>query len=261
MDATTRRPALRAILICVLPTVLAIFLAGCGVGSSDDETQDAPTEVSQSETTAEATQDPTDLTSDAGTPRVTSSSSSSSPESDELDGSPTSEAGSPTPDVVVSAPRIVVPTAEPSAATPAPSVGSGTPSAETDQSRSGESVGDGTGGATGDSDLPGEDVDPGTPIPNDSESATTVSGCEVGFYSPYKGQSPEQVTISEVNFRSGPGTDCDVIGEPLPPDTSVQVLSDAIVRDDQDAVVWVAVSVDGTDGWMAAEFLEPAGDS
>jgi uncharacterized protein YraI len=98
----------------------------------------------------------------------------------------------------------------------------------------------------------------GTPAASPvAAAAETVTSCDVADYPPYSGADPIQVTTSDVNFRAGPGTDCDPIGEPIGAGVSVEVLSDP-VRREGDEFVWVAVALDGSQGWLATDFLEPA---
>lgn len=252
MDAITHRSALQSILAGFIPVVAVLLLAGCGIGDSGDQTAEVATSVVEPEATSVATVDAT---------IESASNATGSPAGVLGDGTPTDSDATPTPEIVVSAPRIAVPTSLPDVATPEPPQAGGTPGDSGGEPAipepEGGIVGDGTGGA-GRSPATVEAVS--SPQTDTSGAEVSVSSCDVGFYSPYRGNSPNQVTTSEVNFRTGPGTDCDLLGEPLETGTAVEILSTEIIRDDQDSFVWVAVSVDGTDGWIATDFIEPVDD-
>lgn len=93
----------------------------------------------------------------------------------------------------------------------------------------------------------------GTPI----AGSVTVDSCDVAELPEYTGQDAAQVTTIDVNVRSGPGTDCPAIGEPIPAGVEVQLLSNPVEREGE-AFIWVAVNLDGEEGWLATDFLEPA---
>lgn len=250
MHGDTGRRRAQGMVARVAMVGVAFALTACGVGGGDEATEVVVTATSQPAVT-EAT---TGVVSEQSSPE-----SDSTPASD--GGTPPVSA-SPTPEMVVSSPRIAVPTAAPTMAIPAPQnadaspVASGTPVPAGDTQV--DVVGDGTGGAVPGNVGEGSEADLGTPQASDGDDATVVSSCDVGFYPPYAGDAAAQVTTSEVNFRSGPGTDCDPIGEPLPAETNVEILSAPVVREGEDGFVWVAVLVDGDEGWLATEFLEPA---
>ncbi len=86
---------------------------------------------------------------------------------------------------------------------------------------------------------------------------TTVEDCDPEEIPPFEGDDPNYVTTVDVNFRVGPGQDCDRIGDaPLGQGREVVVLSEPVTRDDDDQE-WVQVEVDGETGWVAADFIEP----
>ena len=60
----------------------------------------------------------------------------------------------------------------------------------------------------------------------------------------------------DLNFRVGPGSDCDAIGEPLSQGIHITVVSDPVVREG-DPERWVQVNIDGQIGWVALDFIEP----
>lgn len=119
--------------------------------------------------------------------------------------------------------------------------------------------GDGTGG----SGMPGEQ-DSGT---NEPPSATpmaspiavlTVEGCDVPDVPNYVGDTTTFQLISDLNFRSGPGVDCDpVIDTPLGEGQVVEVTGGPVVQAADDSE-WVQVTVSGTSGWISTEYIEPA---
>ncbi|HYI23863.1 MAG TPA: SH3 domain-containing protein, partial [Thermomicrobiales bacterium] len=66
------------------------------------------------------------------------------------------------------------------------------------------------------------------------------------------------VTNSSVNFRSGPGADCDAIGNgPLGAGIPVLVTSAPVDREG-DEYVWVQITVNDIVGWVVIESLDPA---
>ncbi|MDQ3657991.1 MAG: SH3 domain-containing protein [Chloroflexota bacterium] len=143
---------------------------------------------------------------------------------------------------------------------------------------------DGTSGATPDPGI-GIDTEAGTPqgtdtLPEDpavvSDAATpaagatpeaialtdlqpvTVAGCEPETVPPFDGSQTAFITVSDVNFRAGPGADCDTIGDgPIGTNIPVTVLSGPVIRED-DEFVWVQVQILDQTGWVVVEVLEPA---
>lgn len=93
-----------------------------------------------------------------------------------------------------------------------------------------------------------------------SNKPPTVTSCapDPNEIPAFSGDNPNyRVTANGLNFRAGPGTDCDPLGDPLPIDTPVIVVSDPVNREGQ-TDRWVEVEVDGQDGWVAVQFIEPA---
>lgn len=64
------------------------------------------------------------------------------------------------------------------------------------------------------------------------------------------------MVTEDLNFRVGPGSDCDAIGDPLAQGAHLTVISDPVAREG-DPARWVQVNVDGQIGWVAQEFIEP----
>ncbi len=240
------RPARRRSIETMFSAVLVILvLSACGNGNGED---DVATEVVA---TVEEDARVTLATPDApiGTPADVEADIPSPVEEEPgpPEATPDGDAeGSPTPAIVVSVPPVVMPTADIAdvdtvVATPADGAD---PAAEIEGV-----TGDGTSGAplgTGDEDVA---------EPSASDEAV-VESCEVDEYPPFAGADALRVTDIEVNFRVGPGTDCEAIGEPLASGTTVEILSEPVVRDGEPEFSWVAVSVEGTEGWLATDFLE-----
>ncbi len=256
-ERAQRSPRRRVLTLSVMALFLAV-LSACGTGGGDDDNATEPAETIEAPTEETVT----DLTGQPTTVVV------SSPAEQTLgpSGTPASGSASPTPAVVVSAPPIVVPTAaatEPG--TPLAPVTTASPVSAAGEAPTptgpagtgvGTSIGDGTGGAPAsapEAEVPTEGT-PGATTPG----AAVATSCDMPNYPPYTGDTPAQVTTSDVNFRAGPGADCDAIGGPIGAGVSVEVLSDPVTREGDDQFEWVAVTFDGSDGWLATEFLEPA---
>jgi uncharacterized protein YraI len=62
-------------------------------------------------------------------------------------------------------------------------------------------------------------------------------------------------TTDDVNLREGPSTDCDSV-DVLPAGTEVTPLSGPVRGDDR---LWILVDVDGTEGWVAEDFVSAVG--
>lgn len=98
---------------------------------------------------------------------------------------------------------------------------------------------------------------PGTGALADAQPVT-VSGCDPETIPPFVGEQVDFFTASDVNFRTGPGADCDTIGSgPIGTNIPVTVLSGPVVRDD-DEFVWVQVQILDEIGWVVLDVLEPA---
>lgn len=91
-----------------------------------------------------------------------------------------------------------------------------------------------------------------------SSAGPVVTSCSPAEIPPFTGNSPDYVvTEAGLNFRAGPGTDCATLGDPLDANTPVTVLSDPVTRKGE-TTQWVEVQVNGQDGWVAADFIQPA---
>lgn len=114
--------------------------------------------------------------------------------------------------------------------------------------------GDGTTGG-----LPAEDED--MPADDASPEATTetalVDSCEPAQVPEFTGENDAFIVVEDLNFRTGPGVDCDLVGDSLlESGTALTVTSDPVVRAGEDPE-WVRVDVEGEDGWVAVDFIEP----
>jgi hypothetical protein len=86
----------------------------------------------------------------------------------------------------------------------------------------------------------------------------SVEGCEEPEELPDVQGESDRVTSPDadegVNLRAGPGADCDVLAT-LQPGTAVVVESGPVQSGD---LLWVKITVEETEGWVAEQFLEPA---
>lgn len=97
-----------------------------------------------------------------------------------------------------------------------------------------------------------------TPVAAGTPSAAlTVTSCEPNDVPQFTGNGAEYVVKEDLNFRVGPGSDCDAIGNLLVAGTQVTVISDPVVREG-DTTQWVQVSIDGEIGWVSLEYISPA---
>lgn len=251
--------------------MLCLVLASCGLG--DDEDGDAPTPTG---TSAPMVDSQTNQTQEIETPTQTSGIGTPESPFTLIPASPAAaerqDSGA-TPDL----PSVSTP-GEPattpgagSGSTPAPvgeSSDTATPDLTSDSSRDTEPAAanaitgsDGTSGATDSGALlatPESSPEPDT-TPAAGSSLVEVDSCDVAEAPQFSGNNDNWVVTEDLNFRSGPGSDCDsVLDDPLIAGTAVTVLSDPVVRsDDADGVLWVQVEVDGDIGWVAADFIEP----
>jgi hypothetical protein len=159
----------------------------------------------------------------------------------------------------------------------------GTPASEGEGTQGDVAVGDGTTGAV----IPEENGTP--PVAADSAGESTpdvsatpqpaatpamaegatpeaaaspaaplaVTGCEVVDVPPYTGDQATFSLTTDLNFRTGPGSECDLaLDVPLGEFQQVIVIGGPVVRTD-DGSEWVQIQVGDTVGWVAFEFLAP----
>jgi hypothetical protein len=86
-----------------------------------------------------------------------------------------------------------------------------------------------------------------------------VDSCEPGDVAPLLDGAVTYVTNSNVNFRTGPGSDCETIGDgPLGPSLPVAVISAPVVREGEEDFTWVQVEINDITGWVVLDALDPA---
>jgi hypothetical protein len=247
----------------------SVLLAACGAeDNGEEDTAEAP----DAQPTLEVTEEAEAAT---GTPPVVAAAESpTASESDEpvsdmatptasgITGAGTPASATPEPITTFTTPEVEEAAATPDVASEAtPDVG---PATEAD-----EITGDGTTGAVPDLTSTPAATGLATPATDSTPSATpgtstaeplSVSGCDVENVPPYTGEQSSFVVSVDVNFRVGPGTDCELaIGEPIGEFQVVEVIGGPVIRED-DGSEWVQIEVLGTQGWVAFEFLEPAGE-
>ena len=246
MDEITHR-SLNRIVISISLTVLMMFvLSGCGIGEDDGEEDVNPT----AEIEAEVTSPPVEATAPEDGVATSPPAESSPIQIDAVEAEPGE--GSPTPDIVVSAPPIVVPTMIPDDIATPVQIDDVSPPAPTDEPTPADDtiIGDGTGGVP-------VAADAATPVAPAEGDITLVTGCDVGSYQAYQGDVAIQPTFIDTNLRAGPGFDCELVGESVGAGDTIEILSEPVAREGEDDSVWVAVSVDGAEGWLATRLLEP----
>lgn len=120
--------------------------------------------------------------------------------------------------------------------------------------------GDGTGG----SGMPGEGAssDPDAEVdvsatPSASPVAQlTIDGCDVPDVPGFLGDNPNRTITEDVNFRSGPGVNCETVTEDgLGAGQTVEIIGGPVTQAEDDTE-WVQVEVNGELGWITTEFLE-----
>lgn len=240
------------LLLMVLVAVL-LMASGCGPAGGD-----------------EATDGGTEAAIETSPPTATVGAR---PESTERSATPVATPREP---VIAATPgRIVDPAGE--AATPDPGTPTGRPApvlgrqrpatsgdepastAEAEQSQSGtpaSASGDGTTGASP-SGPANPDVDDSGPETEPTTVTPTVDSCTPSEVPGFGDARDAFVVVENLYFRTGPGTDCDLIGDNvLEAGTALTVTSETVIREGQNTE-WVRVDVDGQEGWVAAEFIEP----
>lgn len=240
-------------------------------GSSGDELTIGTAEVPATAEVAIATPDDEDVAL-VSTPPPSTQSPSESIEGDNAASTP-AEATAPmsesTPaDEVASAGDDPVGTPDVAATAEADSdsVDSSTPSATERQSTGNETF-DNPGDGTGGSGMPGErDSNTGEEADDESLSATpsaspvaqfSIEGCDVPDVPNFVGDITTFTLTADVNFRSGPGVECDpVMDEPLGEGQTVEVTGGPVIQSADDSE-WVQVEIDGEPGWVTTEFIEP----
>ncbi len=232
-----------------------LVLGGCGPTGNEDEATSEATEstleITQRSTVSSPSATSTDQSSSTPTPDGRARSETGTPETgpgNAVGNATPGSAGSPSgPTPVPSRQRPAQPSDEEATAggeetAPAPGEGSAT--------------GDGTTGAvpTRDAGTPSDDVS----ADSDGASQTAiVDSCEPEDVPEFTGDADAFVVVENLNFRTGPGVDCDPIGDSLlEVGTELTATSDPVLRDGEDTE-WVRVEFEGQEGWVAADFIEP----
>lgn len=264
----------RKLVYMLAVALMSVVLVACGADDGGDEAEETSGASDAQPTVASATEPPespvADVDAVSGTPTPTSidaavivddatprdqASESRTPESVEPE--PGTPAASPMPDFAMTP-------ASPSAATPA---------VVADAASEGNDIpSDGTTGADIDIPaatpttsaasatpaVPNASASPAGATPGATPAAVVVSGCEVEDIPPFQGEQTLYRLTVDVNFRLGPGTDCDLaLDEPLGAFQPVEVIGGPVIRE-SDGSEWVQIEVLDTVGWVAFEFLEPA---
>lgn len=281
-DGWTRPLRLRVL----LAGMLVLLVAGCGsIGGGDDPTQ-VPTA-----TVWPTVNDAAEASSPQASPpwQMVEPTAASSPEAETTvavastatpeTSLPVEARTSPETDVTASAPlstpetTVSVSAASTPATSPVETTEAAQPTAEATTQAADTAVvqqanpetGDGTSGAPAVSDLPARTPSAATPgaTPQASPGASggsVVTSCEPASVPAFTGTNASFITTSDVNIRIGPGTDCDTAADILPQGTLLTVTSGEVQRDGQTGTTWVRVDVDGLEGWVSTEFLEPDGE-
>lgn len=106
-----------------------------------------------------------------------------------------------------------------------------------------------------DAETPEADGEDAEPTEGPDPTTVVVAGCEEPDPLPDRTGRQNRIVAEEgLRLRSGPGTSCDEILS-LSLETPVRVLS-GVVEAEGDDNEWVKVDIDGTEGWVAVEFLE-----
>lgn len=138
----------------------------------------------------------------------------------------------------------------------------------TERARTGEETFDHPGDGTGGSGMPGElnandeDVDEvGEPSASPEASPIaqlSIAGCDVPDVPGFLGDNSTVILTADVNFRSGPGVECDpLLDEALGEGQTVEIIGGPVTQSDDDSE-WIQIEIDGEPGWITTEFIEPA---
>lgn len=225
-QAMTRMPP-RSGRVAAFALVAVLFiLAGCGPVGGDESATETPA--------------PTRDATEAATPAV---DAAPAPDAASPGAAPTNGPATPSGVAAERAP----------AATPGPVVGRSRP--VYDAGSTSAPIGDGTSGATPVPDSSAQG-DAGTEagFPTDP---LTVDSCEPSDVPDFSGAEVTFVVATNLNFRAGPGSDCDPLGDALlETGTQLTATSDPVIREGE-GTEWIRVDVDGQQGWVATEFIDP----
>jgi hypothetical protein len=258
---TEQGHSFRATMIALM-TVLCLLVTACGGGDAGEDTNDTDEPSSARPTVQASGTDDSDA--DESTPQDNGSlnppanidlSSPGAPETpmEADDAGPSPVPGNATPvDSAVPVPGLIAstPGVDATPAAEQPPTGDGTTGAPPPE-QAGSSIGTPAGGEATPDVGPGTAVAGGEPL--------VVDSCDVEDVPVFTGATSTYRVNSELNFRAGPGTDCELIGqEPLGVSTLVEVIGGPVVREGEDGIQWVQVRIGEETGWVAVEFLDAA---
>lgn len=267
-----------------LVLTFALLLVACGGGDADDPTPTATSGADQSalptvppvESTPDSTVSEDEITVLAPEIPATPEASPSTPGADEADVSEETEASPEASPVDLTTPMETEEAESETEATPPADDEATTHETEepveedesstepTVRARTGDETFDHPGDGTGGSGMPGErntnvgdeEVAEATPAASPVAQLSIV-GCEVPDIPGFIGDTSTHILLADVNFRSGPGVDCDpVIDEPLGDGQIVEVTGGPVTQEG-DGSEWVQIDIDGTPGWITTDFIEP----
>lgn len=254
-------------MMIALTAVLCLLVTACGIGDTDEGSNETDEPSSAQPTVQAPGTDGSDENN--GSPEAPTNIDLSSPGAEgnplETDAQvrPSPVAGDATPaDSAVPVPGLAAstPGVDGTPAADQPPTGDGTtgapPPAQAGSSAGTPAAGEATpasaaaGGSTPDAGAGTAAADGEIPV---------VDGCEVEDVPAFAGATSTYRVNSELNFRSGPGTDCELIGQaPLDVSTVVEVIGGPVTRQGEDGIEWVQVRVGEETGWVALEFLDVA---
>jgi hypothetical protein len=252
-------------MMIALTAVLCLLVTACGIGDTDEGSDESDEPSSAQPTVQGPGTDASDQ--DNGSPESPANIDLSSPDAagtplqtdDQVGPSPVS--GDATPEdsaVLVPGLATSTPVDDATPAVDQPPTGDGTtgapPPAQGGSSAGTPAAGEATptpAAATGST----PDAELGTAVAG--REISVVDGCEVEDVPAFTGATSTYRVNSELNFRSGPGTDCELIGQaPLDVSTVVEVIGGPVTRQGEDGIEWVQVRVGEETGWVALEFLD-----
>jgi hypothetical protein len=275
MEFLTTRQWTRAVVVLLL----SVMLTACGASDGDDE----PSETSAPEgaqPTVEVDGDSTPNSSDSpqveSTPTntdmsdvpasVVAGAEDATPETEPIDAPGDATPVTERDDIIVTASPASGSDATPFVERPvaSPEAG-GAGETQIEETIGDPVVGDGTTGAsleTAEEATPAVATSPAA-SPSASPAASipgepvTVMGCEVAPVPAFTGEQTIYSLTTDANFRTGPGTDCDLALEvPIGEFLQVVVIGGPVTRED-DGSEWVQISFQGTEGWISFDLLAP----
>lgn len=252
-----------------LAIVASILVSGCGLPGGDDDEPTATVEVIAQPTAGDDLSEAATLTSVLSGQFEVQSTPVVSVATPDLPAAGRDDATPATPDQAPPAFTGTPVSPGESVALATPESGAEIDAGEVDTAIIGS---DGTSGATPELESPDGSVDGAEASPTDDATPVglapgelldidpiSVASCEPENIPPFGTEQNEFLTVTDVNFRIGPGADCDQIGDgPIGINIPVTVLSGPVVREDDDTFVWVQVQIVDEIGWIVVDAIEPA---